>query len=55
MRLTNNVDKAEVVDRLFENFLDMVPDRPFSLDLGFLGIPLSDLKQIDDAFTEEEV
>jgi mannosylglycoprotein endo-beta-mannosidase len=54
-RVSDHVDKAEAVDSFFEELLGTSADRPFSLDLDFLGIPSFDLWQIDGEFSEEEV
>jgi mannosylglycoprotein endo-beta-mannosidase len=54
-RVTEHGDKAEAVDSFFEELLGTSADRPFSLDLDFLGIPSTDLRQIDGEFTPEEV
>jgi hypothetical protein len=43
-RVTDHADKAEVVDSFFEDLLGTSADRPFSLDLDFLGIPSIDLR-----------
>jgi hypothetical protein len=49
------VDKAEAVDNFFDDLLGSVVDRPFTLDLDFLGLPSFDLQHIDGEFTEAEV
>jgi hypothetical protein len=54
-RVTDHVDKAEAVDSFFGELLGSSVDRPFSLDLDFLGIPSLDLWQIDGEFSVEEV
>jgi hypothetical protein len=54
-RVTNHVDKAEAVDSFFEDLLGTLADRPFSLDLDYLGIPSIDLSGIDGDFTVDEV
>jgi hypothetical protein len=54
-RVTDHVDKAEVVDSFFEDLLGTSVDRPFSLDLDYLGIPSIDLSGIDGNFTMDEV
>jgi hypothetical protein len=54
-RVTEHGDKAEAVDSFFEELLGTSADHPFSLDLDFLGIPSTDLRQIDGEFTPEEV
>jgi hypothetical protein len=38
-RVTDHADKAEAVDFFFERLLGSSADRPFSLDLDYLGIP----------------
>jgi hypothetical protein len=38
-RVMDHVDKAEVMDSFFEELLDTSADRPFSLDLDYLGFP----------------
>jgi hypothetical protein len=55
MRITEHVDKVEVVDSFFDDLLGSVADRPFTLDLDFLGLPSFDLQHIDGEFTEAEV
>jgi hypothetical protein len=54
-RVTNHVDNAEVVDSFFVDLLGTSMDRPFSLDLDYLGIPSIDLSEIDGEFTMDEV
>jgi hypothetical protein len=54
-RVTDHVDKAEAVDFFFGELLGSSMDRPFSLDLDYLGIPSIDWWQIDGEFTMEEV
>jgi hypothetical protein len=54
-RVTDHVDKAEAVDSFFGDLLGTSADRPFSLDLDYLGIPSIDLSEIDGGFTMEEV
>jgi hypothetical protein len=54
-RVTDNADKAEAVDSFFEGLLGTSADRPFSLDLDYLGIPSIDLRQIDGEFFVDEV
>jgi hypothetical protein len=54
-RVTEHRDKAAAVDSFFEELLGTSVDRPFSLDLGYLGISSTDLRQIDGEFTTEEV
>jgi hypothetical protein len=54
-RVTDHVAKVEVMDSFFEELLRSLADRPFSLDLDFLGIPSLDLWKIDGEFTVEEV
>jgi hypothetical protein len=49
------MDKSEAVDSFFEDLLGTSGDRPFSLDLDYLGIPSIDLSEIDGEFTVEEV
>jgi hypothetical protein len=53
--VTNHADKAEAVDSFFEGLLGTSADRPFSLDLDYLGIPLIDLRKIDGEFSVDEV
>lgn len=55
VRVTKHVDKAEAVDSFFEDLLGTATDRPFSLDVDYLGLPSVDLRHIDGAFSEEEV
>jgi hypothetical protein len=55
VRVTEHVDKAEAVDNFFDDLLGSVVDRPFTLDLDFLGLPSFDLQHIDGEFTEAEV
>uniref|UniRef100_A0ACD5YE76 Uncharacterized protein n=1 Tax=Avena sativa TaxID=4498 RepID=A0ACD5YE76_AVESA len=55
VRISDHVEKAEVVDSFFENLLGVAGDRPFSLDVDFLGVQSMDLQHIDEAFSEEEV
>jgi hypothetical protein len=43
------------MDSFFEELLGTSADRPFSLDLDYLGIPSTDLRQIDGEFTTKEV
>ena len=47
--------KARVVDDFFENLLGSSPERGFSVDLDFLGLPTHDLSSLEEEFTEEEV
>jgi hypothetical protein len=54
-RVTDHVDKAEAMDSFFEDLLGTSADRPFSLDLDYLGIPSINLSEIDGEFTMEEV
>jgi hypothetical protein len=54
-RVSDHVDKAEAVDSFFEDLLGTLADRPFSLDLDYLGIPSIDLSGIDGEFTMDEV
>jgi mannosylglycoprotein endo-beta-mannosidase len=54
-RVTEHDEKAEAVDIFFDQLLGSTVDRPFSLDLEFLGLPSLDLQHIDGVFTEEEV
>jgi hypothetical protein len=49
------VDKAKAVDSFFVDLLGTSMDRPFSLDLDYLGLPSIDLSEIDGEFTVEEV
>jgi hypothetical protein len=53
--VTNLVDKVEAVDSFFEDLLGTSVDRPFSLDLDYLGIPSIDLSGINGEFTMDEV
>jgi hypothetical protein len=53
--VTNIVDKAKAVDSFFEDLLGTSADRPFSLDLDYLGIPSIDLSGINGEFTVDEV
>jgi hypothetical protein len=55
VRVKEHVDKAEAVDCFFDNLLGSTTDRPFTLDLEYLGLPTFDLQHINGAFTEEEV
>jgi hypothetical protein len=54
-RVTEHVEKAEAVDAFFEQLLGATADRPFTLDLDYLGLPSLDLQHIEGRFTEEEV
>jgi mannosylglycoprotein endo-beta-mannosidase len=54
-RLTDHVDKVKAMDSFFEDLLGTSVDRPFSLDLDYLGIPSINLSEIDGEFTMEEV
>jgi hypothetical protein len=53
--VTDHADKAEAMDSFFEDLLGTSADRPFSLDLDYLGIPSIDLSGIDGNFTVDEV
>jgi hypothetical protein len=54
-RITEHDEKAEALDSFFDQLLGTAVDRPFSLDLEFLGLPSLDLQHIDGEFTEAEV
>jgi hypothetical protein len=49
------VDKTKAVDSFFEDLLGTSADRPFSLDLDYLGISSINLSEINGEFTMEEV
>jgi hypothetical protein len=51
----DHVDKAEAMDSFFEDLLGTSADRPFSLDLDYLGFPSITLSEIDGEFTMKEV
>lgn len=48
-------EKTDAVDSFYGDLLGSSPERPFSLDLGYLGVQSHDLSDLDEAFTEEEV
>jgi hypothetical protein len=54
-KVTDHSDKAEAVNSFFEGLLGSSTDRPFSLNLDYLGLPSMDLRQIDGVFSVEEV
>jgi hypothetical protein len=49
------MDKVEAMESFFEDLLGTLADRPFSLDLGYLGNPSNDMSGIDGEFTVDEV
>src|SRR4051812_18667759 len=53
VRVSEHDDKAEAVDRFFGDLLGTSGDRPFSLDLDFLGLQSVDLQHLDSEFSEE--
>jgi hypothetical protein len=54
-RVTDHADKAEAVDSFFEGLLGSLADRPFYLEIDYLGVPSIDLRQIDGEFSVDEV
>jgi hypothetical protein len=52
---TKHEDKAALVDLFFDNLLGTSIDRETSINLSELGIPTSNLSDLDMTFTEEEI
>jgi hypothetical protein len=52
---TKHEDKAALVDLFFDNLLGTSTDRETSINLCELGIPTSNLSDLDIPFTEEEI
>jgi hypothetical protein len=52
---TKHEDNAALVDLFFDNLLGTSSDRETSINLSELGIPTSNLSDLDMPFTEEEI
>jgi hypothetical protein len=48
-------EKSSVVDAFYGDLLGFALDRPFSLDLDFLGVWSHDLSQLEEPFSEEDL